>query len=113
MAGGSGEFVPVLGVVDTGAFRTVLDFETGERLGIRDPTSSPVRRGTARTATGQEIPYYVHLVSIRVANNAQDVIEFPLLAAFADVIEHNLFGRDWLMELCLAMDREAVYFLKD
>jgi len=113
MAGASTEFVPVIGKVDTGAFRTMLSFETAERLGIHDPTSSARRTATAHTATGEPFRYWVHVVSIRIAGGAEGAIEFPLMAAFADQVERNLFGVDWLEHLCLAVDRQAVHFLKD
>jgi predicted aspartyl protease len=113
MASASGEFVPVLGTVDTGAFRTALTFETARRLGIQYPMSSPLETNTACTTTGEEVLYYVHLVSIRIAGNDAEAIEFPLKAAFADRVKRNLFGRDWLAHLCLAVDREAVHFLRD
>jgi len=40
-------------------------------------------------------------------------IRFPLKAAFAQELKRNLFGLDWLASLCLAVDRQAVHFLRD
>jgi len=126
MAARPDQFVPVMGKVDTGAFRTVLTFETAMRLGIRDPKSSPIRVGMAQTATGEEVSYFVHTVSVRIvqavvgfAEGARPedpkwpAIEFPLAAAFVEKAKRNQFGVDWLHVLCLAVDSQAVHFLAD
>ena len=113
MAGASGEFVPVVGIVDTGASRTMLGFGTARALGIADPESSPVKPRTAFTATGQGFPYYVHPVMVQVSDTAGPAITFPLDAAFAAPTTRDLFGVDWLVHLCLAVDLQAVHFLRD
>ncbi|MBM4046428.1 MAG: hypothetical protein FJ279_15065 [Planctomycetes bacterium] len=113
MAGASGLFMPVLGKVDTGAFRTMLNFDTACALGIDDPTSSPLAHRTAKTATGQTFPYYVHRVIVRIERDSNHQILFPLDVGFAERVARNLFGVDWLEHLCLAVDRRAVYFLRD
>jgi len=113
MAGTAGEFVPVLGKVDTGAFRTVLRFSAAQALGIPDPTLSPLRKGSAHTATGEQFAYYVHSVLVKIEDGNGQRIVFPLQAAFSDRVSRNLFGADWLAHICLAVDSRAVYFLKD
>ena len=113
MAGPSHQFLAVTGMVDTGAFRTMMDFETAQRLGIGDPASCPLDVGVAETATGEELEYYVHLVRARMAPAMGEPIEFAFLAAFARHVRENLFGRDWLEHVCLAFDCEAVHFLRD
>ena len=112
MVGASGEFVSVMGKVDTGAFRTMLDFATAGALGIDDPTSSAVPKGTAQTATNQPFDYYVHRVTVQIADNSGETIDFLLQAAFAERIGRNLFGLDWLGHLCLALDTQTVHFLR-
>ncbi|MFO8009061.1 MAG: hypothetical protein R6V05_15150 [Candidatus Brocadiia bacterium] len=112
MAGPSGEFVTVVGKVDTGASRTMLNADTAQALGMADMTSS-ARQATAVTATGQSFPYYPHRVLVRIGTNHTTPIDFPLQAGFAHEVKRNLFGIDWLIHLCLAMDAEAVHFLRD
>ena len=112
MAGASGEFVSVMGKVDTGAFRTMLSFATAGALGIEDPASPAAPRGTARTATNEKFDYYVHRVTVQIAGNSGEMIDFLLQAAFAERIGRNLFGLDWLGHLCLAVDTQAVHFLR-
>ena len=113
IAGVAGRIVPVPGVIDTGAFRTMLNFATARQLGIDDPAVSPRRTGTARTATDEPVTYHIHTVSVRIADGSGRAIEFPLQAAFADRVKRNLFGRDWLAHVCLAVDCRAVHFLRD
>ena len=113
MAGASGEFAPVVGKVDTGAFRTMLDFATAQALGIENPVASAQQQGTAQTATGEPFPYYVHSILVQVSDAIGPSIVFPLMVAFSDKVKRNLFGVDWLHHLCLAVDRQAVHFLKD
>ena len=113
MSGPAGRYIAVKGKVDTGAFRTILNFDTADALGIGDPTSSPLETRTARTATDEVFPYYVHPISVRFAGDSGEPIAFLLEAPFADRVKRNLFGLDWLEHLCLAVDRQAVHFLKD
>jgi len=121
MAARSDDFVMIAGKVDTGASRTMLTFETARRLGIEDPRDSSERAGTACTATGETFPYYMHVVSVRIAEGSAEerdraadaAIEFPLKAAFAEKVKRDLFGVDWLAHLCLAIDRQAIHFLAD
>ena len=75
MVGASGEFVSVMGKVDTGAFRTMLSFATAGALGIDDPTSSAEPKRTARTATNAPLDYYVHRVAVRIADSSGETIE--------------------------------------
>lgn len=112
LAGASGVFVPVVGKTDSGAFRTMLTFDTAGALGIGDPTSSP-ETGTARTATDDPFPYYVHRIMVKIGKANEQHILFPSRAAFAEKVQRNLFGVDWLGHLSLAVDRQAVHFLKD
>ena len=112
MAAGTGEFVPVMGKVDTGASRTMLNFATAGALGIDDPTSAAESKGTAKTATDEKFDYYVHRVAVRIAGDSGETIDFLLRAAFAKLLARNLFGLDWLGHLCLAVDTQAVHFLR-
>ncbi len=113
MAGQAAVFKSVVGKVDTGASRSMLGFATANALGIDDPETSPLTTGTARTATDELLPYYVHRVMVRIGNGVGEPIVFPLRVAFADRVKRNLFGIDWLRHLCLAVDLQAVHFLKD
>jgi hypothetical protein len=113
MAGGDSDvFVTVDGKADTGAFRTMLTFETAQRVGVRSLLAEAPAK-TARTATGEPFSYREHLVSVRIGDPDGEVIEFPFVAAFAERVKRNLFGMDWLAHLCLAVDSRAVYFLQD
>ena len=112
MAWRPGDFKEVTGKVDTGAFRTVLTFETAKALGIQEPTRSPLCSGSAESATGDPLLYYVHRVLVMVADGTSQRIMFPLEAAFSDRVSRNLFGVDWLPHLCLAVDIQAVHFLR-
>lgn len=113
MARPHGGFVPVIGILDTGAFRTALNYPTARRLGIDDPATSPLATDTGRTATNAPVEYYVHRVTVRIAGQAQEPFQFPLQVAFVREVVRNLFGRDWLAHLCVAVDPEAVHFLRD
>ena len=113
MTGPGGEARPVIGKVDTGASRTVLNFDTAADLGIADPKQGAIGKGTARTATDAEFDYYVHGVMVTVADDQGNPDFFLLEAAFAEKVKRNLFGVDWLPHVCLAVDREAVYLLRD
>lgn len=113
MAGSSDAFVPVVGKVDTGAFRTFLNIGTAHRLGIGDIEAGAHGEGVAHTATNEPFTYYVHPVSVRIVGDDGTMIEFPLNAAFSEAVPRNLLGRDWLAHLCVAIDREVVHFLKD
>ena len=95
MAGPGGAPMPVIGKVDTGASRTVLNFDT------------------AGTATDAPFDYYVHQVLVTVVDEQENSVFFPLKAAFAEKVKRNLFGVDWLDHVCLAVDREAVHLLRD
>jgi predicted aspartyl protease len=102
----------VVGKVDTGAARTMLTFEQARALGIEHPESS-TETGVARTATGQPFAFYLHDVLVEIPVDVGQTIRFPLKAAFAQELKRNLFGLDWLASLCLAVDRQAVHFLRD
>lgn len=112
MGGPSGQFVPVMGKVDTGASRSMLNFATAGALGIDDPAFDPSSTGTARTATDEPFDFYVHPVTVRIPAPSGATIDFLLPAAFAERVARNLFGLDWLRHLCLAADIQAVHFLR-
>ena len=113
MAPAFGPFQPVIGKVDSGAARTILNFDTARALGIDDPTDGPMDTGTGRTATDHPFPCYFHFVWVQISDEAGQSILFPLSTAFADEVKRNLFGVDWLQHLCLAVDADAVHFLRD
>jgi hypothetical protein len=113
MSGASPVFQPVFGKVDTGASRTVLNFDTARALSIADPEADFIRRGTAKSATDEPIPYFVHRVFVQISDSASPPILFPLEVAFAEKVKRNLFGVDWLQNLCLAFDSSSVHFLRD
>jgi len=113
IAGPGGGARPVIGKVDTGASRTVLNFDTAEDLGIPDPKAGAIGEGTARTATDTGFEYYVHHVMVELADDQGNSVHFPLKAAFAEKVKRNLFGVDWLPHVCLAVDRKAVHLLRD
>ena len=113
MARNGWDFRPVLGKLDTGAFRTLLTFKTAHSLGIDRPAECPTGPRTASSATGHRFTYYVHPVMVRIDGATDELIEFPVDAGFSEGIQNNLFGIDWLGEVCIAIDREAIYFLRD
>ncbi len=113
MAGPGGGARPVIGKVDTGASRTLLNFDTAEDLGIADPKVGAIGKGTAVTATDAPFDYYVHQVLVTVADDEGNPDFFPLEAGFAEKVKRNLFGIDWLPHVCLAVDRKAVHLLRD
>ncbi len=113
MAGLASGQRPVIGKVDTGAFRTVLNFDTARILGIFKPKEDAIGKGTARTASDTEFEYYVHQVLVTLVDEQENRVFFPLKAAFAEKVKRNLFGIDWLSHVCLAVDSEAVHLLRD
>jgi len=113
MMGPSGASEPVVGKVDTGAFRTMLNYDTAGNLGIVDPSEGAIETDTAHTASDDPIEYHVHEVLVEIVGEEGIPFSFPLKAAFAEKVKRNLFGVDWLRHVCLAVDEEAVHFLKD
>lgn len=113
MAGPGGASMLVIGKVDSGAFRTMLKFDTARILGIADPKVGAIDKDTAVTATDAEFTYYVHRVLVTVADDKGNRVLFPLKAAFAEEVKRDLFGIDWLDHVCLAVDSEAVHLLRD
>lgn len=113
MAGPTGCYQPVVGKLDTGAFMTVLTFDTGKALGLADPSSNPLCQGIAQAANGGDLHYFVHRVAVRVANPAGADLGFLLKAAFAPAVSGNLFGIDWVRHLCAAVDVRQVHLLRD
>ena len=113
MAIDSSKLVPVFGVVDTGASRTLLTFDAAKQLSIRRPESLPQAQKPLRTATDQPVPYHIQRVWVMIRHPQGRHMLFRLEAGFSDQVKRNLFGRDWLQYLCLAFDEEAVHFLSD
>jgi hypothetical protein len=113
MAGPSSQYSPVVGKMDTGAFRSMLTYRTANLLGIVDPTKDHLGQGVAHSATGDAMPYYVHRILVRIPSGNGEPIEFPLEACFTDLVRRDLFGVDWLAHVCLALDLGAVHFLRD
>ena len=113
MLGPSGRLVRVVGKLDTGAFRTMLTFAQAAVLGVADPSVGWLAEGTAQAANGQEFPYYVHPVLVRIPNPTGHDLRFDLGAGFAQELQRNLFGVDWLSHLCVAIDERRVHLLRD
>ena len=113
MAGASGNFRWVIGKIDTGASLTLLTFDTAEILGIDDPTQGFMREGTAVAANSESFPYYTHRVIVSVPNPSGSDLMLVLEAGFADVLPRNLFGVDWLDSVCIAVDKQKVYLLRN
>jgi len=111
LAGLDGMPIPVVGKVDTGASRTILNFDTARILGMSNPKSGALSAGKAITATDAQFHYYVHEVFFHISDDMGNSVFFPLKTAFAEKVKRNLFGVDWLEHLCLAVDREAVHLL--
>lgn len=108
----TGEYIPVIGKVDTGASQTMLPYSTARKIGIGDPSAS-LHHGEVETATEQKVPYHEHLVCVRAQDASGAAIHFYVDAGFAREFKDNFFGIDWLRHVCLAFDSDAVYFLKD
>ena len=109
----NGIFTPVVGKVDTGAARTMLDFETANAIGIEDPLLNFLWEGTFRTPNNQPLACYGHPVWFRVARQAETPpLVFRVDAGFAKGLRCNLFGLDWTYHFCLAVDRERVHLLR-
>ncbi len=113
MAGPTLQFQPVIGKVDTGAFRTMLNAATARLLGIDDISKNAIHSGVAKSATGHDIRYYVHPVQVRLSDATGQRFGFRLQTAFSNDIRNNLFGVDWLRHLCVAIDSSSVFFLAD
>lgn len=113
MAGPSGEFQPVIGKMDTGADLTILDESTARRLGIGKIDDKASRSGVAESATGGLINYHVHPVGVRLVDPTLELVLFAIEAGFSKDIRLNLFGKDWLDSICIALDSRLVFFLAD
>ncbi len=113
MASPAGVRQPVVGKWDTGAYMTMLSFDTARSLGWADPTVGCIRTGTARAANENCFKYYVHRVTVAIRNPDGDELQFVLKAGFAEAVERNLFGCDWLEHVCVATDRRQVHFLRE
>ena len=113
MAGISGDLVPVTGKIDTGSFCTILTAGMAAELGIDNPANSRFPPRSAWTAAGERLAYRLHPVWVNVGDDGNQNIEFPLYVGVSGDIRGNLFGMDWLAHLCMAIDSEAVHFLRD
>lgn len=105
-------FRPVLGKMDTGTTRTALDFSTAYALGITNPTLGYLTIETVKTATNQEIDCYVHQVLARVRTAGGSERTLQLYPGFAREIRRNLFGMDWAVVFCIAVDSRKVCLLE-
>lgn len=108
-----GGFKVVNGEVDTGATRTVLSVPTALTLGIWSFTAG--RKLPLKTATDQPTIGYLHSILVllegrRPDGSARNVI-FSLEAVVCPNVKRNLFGRDWLRHVCIAMDHKSPHFL--
>ena len=113
MAGKSGVPELVVGKLDTGASRTMLNFNTAKALGIDDPMTSFLSEGTAYAANDSEIQYYVHRVIAFATDSTGREIRLVLKAGFSDDVKRNLFGVDWLDYVCIAVDKKRIHLLAD
>jgi hypothetical protein len=108
-----GNYVPVVGKVDTGAFNTSLQMETAANMGITDPKGTCLKEVVGYTANGAPIKFYVHQVIVKVTDLSGDEVTMVLYPGFADRLKNNLFGRDWLNHFCLAVDFARIHLLRD
>ena len=104
---------PVIGKVDTGAFRTILNRETADILGIELPPDDSPDAKKARTATGKSFKYFEYSIYFCFSNKQGEPLTFPVRAGFSRKIVNNLFGVDWLNYVCLGIDKESIHLLKD
>ena len=105
----------ILGTMDTGAQTTILDFETANRIGIKNPkrayNGNKLEPSICYTSTGKPVEYYRHAVLIYVQNNHGQSFNFHLQPGFAKKVKKNFFGMDWTLSLCLAFDHQTVHLL--
>jgi hypothetical protein len=113
MSGPEPVFRPGVGKLDTGASRTMLNAETAAALGHVLDWSNRADQRKAQSASGHTIHYYERRVFVRVAAKDGPGISFPLVGAFSNEVERNLFGVDWLRHMCVAVDEAAVHLLRD
>jgi hypothetical protein len=106
------DFSPVIGKIDTGSARTVLNAATAYGLGMDLKRMSQGRACVARMPNGDEITYYCWSSWVRVEQTPGVPLEFRLEAGFSQSIRANLFGLDWLRHVCLAVDRSGVHVLR-
>lgn len=106
---------PVSGKLDTGTTFTMLTFSTARQLGI-DPGSFPLELVPRKSATGGDIRYFTHSVVVWISEvsalGSSFRIGFTVEAGFSKDINGNLFGLDWLDNLCIALDGGAMHFCK-
>ena len=103
--------MPVVGKIDTGACRTMLNLATGRAIGIDDPAETSYGEFTALTATSAGFRCYVHRIVVQVTDYQTQNVFFPIQAAVAPSVSRNLFGLDWIEHMCIAVDSSAVHFL--
>jgi hypothetical protein len=105
--------VPVIGKIDTGAFKTMLSFDVARTLGLSDPRRRYLVKDLATSASGHQIQYYVHQVIVSVESEAGMEVKFIIYPGFVDNLHGNLFGIDWVDHFCLALDGTQTHLLRD
>lgn len=105
-------FMPILGLMDTGAVRTLLSDDSAARLGIPRPFRSDVT-DTSYTVLGDPFTYPVYRLTVRIPQVRSRLDDFQLDVGVVHDLAADCFGADWLRHLCLAFDRQAVHFLGD
>jgi|GEM_PF-7064300 len=103
----------IIGKLDTGAPKTMLNSHTAEILEIDFTKEDEARAKPGHTATKGEFKYWEHYVTFIVFNEQYDHFCFPILAGFSPTIVNNLFGCDWLENFCLGIDKNSIHLLKD
>ena len=104
---------PVVGKIDTGSFKTILNKETAKMLGIILPSDDSPSAKTGYTATKSEFKYWEYLIYFSLYNDHGNSYIFRIKAGFSREIHNNLFGCDWLHHFCLGIDRESIHLLRN
>lgn len=97
----------VVGMINSGLETSILSRDTAEvlNLNIKD---GPLQYIT--TVLNQRIYYYVHDVSILIVGT-NGLHQFNLLLGFSRQLKNtNLFGRDLLLQFCIALDLKNTHF---
>jgi hypothetical protein len=91
----------------------MLSAETAKALGHVINWTDTKEQRKAQSASGHDILYYERPVLVRVEGKDGQGITFPLDGGFSEQIRTNLFGIDWVQQMCIAVDEKEVHFLRD
>jgi len=104
---------PIIGKMDTGSFKTILNAETASMLGIILPSDDSPDVKISRVANGSKFKYWEYPIYFFFYNDQGYRYTFRIRAGFSRDIHNNLFGYDWLHHFCLGIDKESIHLLRN